>query len=243
MRKRPPALRYLTVVTYGRTGSTALQSALNALPGVLVRGENYGALRGLHDYVQALAETADRHHAGRPTHPWFGSAKLDIGSVLAGLREQVVATVLRPASTTQWAGFKEVRYEPGHFADYDQLLEYLLFLDKLFPGIVYIVNVRSPQEAAQSGWWPQHGDAAAVLEVTRERLERAVGDLTDVLGPGRAILLDYDSWARQPDELISSLSQAGLPRDDDAVRQALATRLDHGRHGSDERAATAGGDG
>lgn len=231
MRIGAPSLRYLTVVTYGRTGSTALQSALNSLPGVLVRGENYGAFRGLHDYVQALSETADRHHSGRPTHPWFGSAKLDIDTVLAGLRDQVLATVLRPSRTTRWVGFKEVRYEPGHFADYDLLLEYLLFLDKLFPGIVYLVNVRAPERAAQSGWWPEHGDAAAVLEVTRDRLERAVRDLTGLLGPDRAILLDYDSWSEQPDELLAGLTSLGLPRDDAAVRQALATRLPHGRHG------------
>ena len=37
-----PDLRYLTVVTYGRTGSTVVQAALNALPGVVVRGENVG---------------------------------------------------------------------------------------------------------------------------------------------------------------------------------------------------------
>jgi hypothetical protein len=234
MRSSAPSLRYLTVVTYGRTGSTALQSALNALPGVLVRGENYGAFRGLHDYVQALSETADRHHSGRPTHPWFGSAKLDVDTVVSGLRDQVLATVLRPSRTTRWVGFKEVRYEPGHFADYDLLLEYLLFLDKLFPGIVYLMNVRSPELAAQSGWWPEHGDAAAVLKVTRERLERAVRDLTAALGPQRAILLDYDAWARRPEELMAGLSGLGLPRDDAAVREALATRLPHGRHAVDD---------
>ncbi|MHB1068086.1 MAG: hypothetical protein ACYC2Z_11785 [Candidatus Nanopelagicales bacterium] len=41
-------LRFVTVVTYGRTGSTVIQAALNALPGVVVRGENYAAMRGLY---------------------------------------------------------------------------------------------------------------------------------------------------------------------------------------------------
>ena len=78
-------LQYVTVVTYGRTGSTAVQAALNSLPGVLVRGENYAAMRGLHDYVQSIAETADRHHAGKPTHPWFGSARLRPAEVVDSL--------------------------------------------------------------------------------------------------------------------------------------------------------------
>ena len=86
-------LRFVTVVTYGRTGSTVLQAALNALPGVIVRGENYSALRGLNAYVQAIAETADRHHAGKPTHPWFGSARLSPADVVADLRRHVVDRV------------------------------------------------------------------------------------------------------------------------------------------------------
>ena len=231
MRRAAPDLHYLTVVTYGRTGSTALQSALNALPGVLVRGENYGAFRGLHDYVQALAETADRHHSGRPGHPWFGSARLELGDVLTSLRAHVLQTVLRPPPGTAWVGFKEVRYEPGHFPEYDGLLQYLLFLDLLFPGMRFIVNVREPESAAQSGWWPEHGDAEIVLRVTRDRLVRAVEDLSAVLGRDRVVLLDYDTWTADPSVVLQACEHLGLPRDDAAMLDALATRRDHGNHG------------
>lgn len=229
MRSDGEDLRFVTVVTYGRTGSTALQAALNALPGVVVRGENYGALRGLHDYVQALTETADRHHAGRPSHPWFGSARLDPDAVLRGLRDHVVELLLRPPRGTTWAGFKEVRYEPGHFADYDLLLEYLLFLDALLPGIAYVVNVRSPEDAARSGWWTEHADAGTVLTQSRDRLIRVASDLTEVFGDGRVVLLDYDEWSQDPDVLMTGLASVGLPRADEAVRDVLATRLEHGR--------------
>jgi hypothetical protein len=226
----PSDLKFVTVVTYGRTGSTVLQAALNALPGVLVRGENYSAFRGLNAYVQALAETADRHHAGRPTHPWFGSARLDPALVVADLREHVLTTVLRPKSDTQWIGFKEVRYEPGHFGTYDDLLNYLLFLDKLFPGIRYLMNVRDPQSAARSGWWPGNENAEQVLATTRAWLAEADTDLTRMLGVGHSALVDYDDWSASPDVLIEALAALGLPRDDDAVRRTVGTRLDHGPH-------------
>jgi Sulfotransferase family len=227
-------LRYVTVVTYGRTGSTVLQAALNALPGVLVRGENYSAFRGLNAYVQAIAETADRHHAGRPTHPWFGSARLDPAAVVADLREHVLETVLRPKADTRWVGFKEVRYEPGHFAEYEDLLNYLLFLDKLFPGIRYLMNVRDPQDAARSGWWPGNANAEEVLAVTRDRLAEAVDDLTRMLGRGRAVLVDYDEWTGRPEVLSDAFARLGLPRDDEAVRSVVGTRLEHGPHGVDQ---------
>lgn len=227
-------MRFVTVVTYGRTGSTVLQAALNALPGVVVRGENYSALRGLHQYVQSLAETADRHHAGKPTHPWFGSARLDPRAVLEDLRAHVLRTVLRPKADTAWIGFKEVRYEPGHFADYDVLLDYLLFLDKLFPGMAYVLNVRDPQTAARSGWWPGNADAEQVLTTTRDWLVEATADLTRVLGPGRAVLLDYDEWNGHPQVLIDAFADLGLPRDDAAVRAAAGERLEHGPHAERE---------
>jgi hypothetical protein len=229
-RTSPAGLRYLTVVTYGRTGSTVVQAALNALPGVVVRGENYAALRGLDAYVQALAETADRHHAGRPTHPWYGSARLDPSAVLESLREHVVSSVLRPRPDTRWVGFKEVRYEPGHFADYELLLNYLLFLDKLFPGIAYVLNVRDAAAAARSGWWPGNANALEVLTTTRAWLLDAAADLTRMLGPGRAVVIDYDEWSADPAVLVRAFASLGLPRDDAAVRAAVGTRLEHGPH-------------
>lgn len=225
-------LRFVTVVTYGRTGSTVVQAALNALPGVLVRGENYSAMRGLEAYVQSIAETADRHHAGKSTHPWFGSARLDPAEVVADLRRHVLDTVLRPRRDTAWVGFKEVRYEPGHFGSYDLLLSHLLFLDTLLPGMHYLMNVRDPVSAARSGWWPGNENAVEVLATTRDWLVDAVADIRRIKGPDRAILLDYDEWDGHPDVLIRAFADLGLPRDDDAVRAIVGERLAHGPHGA-----------
>ncbi|MDP1876141.1 MAG: sulfotransferase [Actinomycetota bacterium] len=223
-------LRFVTVVTYGRTGSTVIQAALNALPGVVVRGENYAAMRGLYAYAQSIEETADRHHAGKATHPWFGSARLSPSDVLADLRRHVVDTVLRPRTDTRWIGFKEVRYEPGHFESYDLLLDYLLFLGKLFPGLRYLINVRDPATAARSGWWPGNANAAEVLTTTREWLTDAMADLTGILGDGRAALVDYDGWNGRPDVLSTAFGSLGLPADDAAVREVVLARLEHGPH-------------
>ncbi len=223
-------LSYLTIITYGRTGSTALQSALNALPGVLIRGENYNALRGLALYSRAIAASADRHHAGRPGHPWFGTAKLDPRETLANLREHVVDHILRPRPNTSWIGFKEVRYEPGHFEDYEQLLDYLLFLNTMFPGIRYLFNVRDEVQTAKSGWWPENPEALNVLRTTRQWLEQAHRDVSRVLtGDNRSSLLRHEEWSGNPDLVLESFDALGLPRDDDAVRSALAAQLVHGK--------------
>jgi len=226
--KRAQELRYLTVVTYGRTGSTALQAALNALPGVLVRGENYSALRGVETYIQAITETADRHHAKRRAHPWFGSAELDPVQILQDQRRHVVEHVFHPGKKTTVLGFKEVRYEPGHFETYEVMLSYLLFLNKLFPGITYIVNVREPQDAARSGWWPNHEDPIAALTKSRDWLLQAALDLNTILGNKQARVLHYEDWQNNPEFLIDTFASMQLPRNDDGIRQALAVKLDHG---------------
>ena len=227
-REVPKEYSFVTVVTYGRTGSTAIQASLNALPGVLVRGENYSAMRGLGAYLQSIAEVADRHHAGKSTHPWFGSAQLDPGAVLADIRRHVIDYVLRPTASTNWVGFKEVRYEPGHFASYDELLQHLVFLGKLFPGLRYVFNVREPVDAARSGWWPENSDALEVLTTTRDWLLSATADLNTFFGPHRAACVAYEDWVADPQVLIDAYSSLGLPRDDQAVRAALLERLDHG---------------
>ncbi len=227
-REVPKDYSYVTVVTYGRTGSTAIQASLNALPGVLVRGENYSAMRGLGAYLQSIAEVADRHHAGKSTHPWFGSAQLDPGAVLADIRRHVIDYVLRPTASTKWVGFKEVRYEPGHFASYDELLQHLVFLGKLFPGLRYVINVREPVDAARSGWWPENSDALEVLTTTRDWLMSATADLNTLFGSLRAACVAYEDWVADPQVLVDAYSSLGLPRDDQAVRAALLERLEHG---------------
>jgi len=223
-------LGYLAVVTYGRTGSTVIQAALNALPGVLIRGENYGALRGLRQYLQSVAETASRHHAGRPTHPWYGSARLDPSAVLADQRRHVLQYLLRPSRDTRVVGFKEIRYEPSHFSDYDDLLDHLLFLDKLLPGINYLMNVRDPQSTARSGWWLQQPDAVAGLELAQRWLVDAADDLNRHFRCRRAVLLRYEDWSANPEVLIRAFTSLGLPEAPAAVRAVVGTRLEHGPH-------------
>jgi hypothetical protein len=222
-------LQFLTIVTFGRSGSTALQAALNAHPDTIIRGENYAALRGIQAYVESIAAAADRHHAGKPEHPWFGTARLDPAAVLADQRRHVIEYLLRPKPTTRWTGFKEVRYEVGHFPDADSLVHHLLFLNTLLPGMRYLVNVRDPALASTSGWWSQHPDALSALQHTVENLRAVTEALREILGSGRVALIDHDQWVADPRIVVGALTEVGFPVDVDIVRAALAQRLTHGK--------------
>ena len=150
---------------------------------------------------------------------------------LAWIRRHATEFLLRPAADTKILGFKEIRYEPGHFSDYDDMLDYLLFLDKLFPGIGYLMNVRDPAAAARSGWWPERPNAVDDLSMARTWLAQAVEDLNLHFGQERAVLVAYEDWSRDWQVLVEAFTALGLPRDDAAVRQVTSTRLDHGPHG------------
>lgn len=227
-------LEFLTIVTFGRSGSTALQSALNSHPHTIIRGENYSALRGLQDYVESIAAAADRHNAGKPHHPWFGTARLDPSAVVAAQRAHVIEYLLRPKADTRWSGFKEVRYEVGHFADVDVLTAHLLFLNTLLPGIRYLVNVRDPSKAARSGWWSKHPDAIGALQATVDNLREATSVLQKCLGADRAVLIDHDQWVGDPQIVVGALRDLGYPVDPHIVRAALAQQLEHGHKARDE---------
>jgi hypothetical protein len=222
-------LQFLTIVTFGRSGSTALQAALNAHPDTIIRGENYAALRGIQAYVESIAAASDRHHAGKPQHPWFGTARLDPAAVLADQRRHVIEYLLRPKPSTRWSGFKEVRYEVGHFPEADTLAHHLLFLNTLFPGMRYLVNVRDPQRASTSGWWSAHPDAHSALRTTVENLQVVTATLRDVLGPGRVALIDHDRWVDDPDIVSDALAEVGFPVEADIVRAVLSQPLTHGK--------------
>lgn len=220
---------FLTIVTFGRSGSTAIQAALNAHPHTIIRGENYSALRGLQAYVEAVAAAADRHHSGKAHHPWYGTARLDPVAVLADQRRHVIENLLRPKSDTRWLGFKEVRYEVGHFAQADDLAAHLFFLNALLPGMRFVINTRDPQSAAQSGWWREHPDAVAALQDSSRNLHDAANLLAAVLGPGRVVSIEHEHWRSNAAALVEALVEIGFPADSAIVKTALAEQLDHGK--------------
>lgn len=224
----PSPYEYCAIVTYGRTGSTALQAAANAHNGVLIRGENYSAFRGIRGYVQSVAETADRHHSGKSDHPWFGSARLDPRLIRSQIGADVISHHLRPRKNTRWLGFKEIRYTSAHWPDYDTLLEYLLFLNTLLPGLRYLINIRSTADAMRSAWWRNEPNAQRILETTEMWLRDADRDLQEILGHQRATLIDYGHWGTDDQIVTQALRDLGLPAESHIVRATLAHKLSHG---------------
>ena len=219
-------LKYLFIVTFGRTGSTALQLALNAIPGLVIRGENHNVL------IKALAavEAAERSRREHKTplsaeKPWFGAAEMDVEGFGAGMVDIVTRHVLRPESDTRVIGFKEIRYTAPAMPR-KELMRVTGRMLSLFPGARIIFLTRNPEQVARSSWWKDQEteDVIRKLNRTIANFEVAHDEYGD-----RSFLLDHADYAEDPAGLLPLLSWLGEDAHADAVMAALGTKLSHGK--------------
>lgn len=152
------------LVTYGRTGSTLLQSVLNSCEGILLLGENEGAFYHLFEYVQKIERLSKRRNVEFPTAPYFGANLLDPGTARHMVRQTIKEYFVAPTAgqEIECIGFKDVRYTDNP----NQLTEYLEFLEDMLPRPAFIFLWRDHSEVLRSGWWKEldRVDALDLLE-------------------------------------------------------------------------------
>ena len=66
----------ILIITYGRSGSTLLQGVLNAIDGVLIRGENMNMCFHMFKTYQAILTSKSKSERS-PQSPFFGAKLLD----------------------------------------------------------------------------------------------------------------------------------------------------------------------
>lgn len=210
-------LRYLFVMTYGRSGSTLLQGILNSIPGYLIRGENRDAVYHLYRFHQTCVHEAKRVTRAdgrvlRGTHPFFGIDEFPADRSLAGVRDTVTRTLLRPAHDTRVTGFKEIRWYQK------DLPEYVGFLRQAFPGARFLVNTRDHEAVLASAFWrtkPRDGRL--------ERAEQGILDVATELGDA-AYRVHYDDYVADPDVLSGMFRWLEEPYDAARVRDVMSVR-------------------
>ncbi|MBZ5737292.1 sulfotransferase [Nocardioides mangrovi] len=213
--RRPKTYRYVFVVTYGRSGSTLVQGLLNTLPRTLVRGENGFYLLPLfraRATAQAFRKIHLKHNPKASHSAFYGLNDVTPRSFVESTRELVTGHLLGSVSSDQVdvLGFKEVlwhRIRPG------ETEAFFDFMDRTFPGCLYVLNERDQEAVVGSGFWQSH-DRDEVLGAIR-RVEEIQAELRRTR-PDRVIDLRY--------ELVTS--------DDQAVSDEQLRRLATFVHGS-----------
>ena len=216
-RERPgDGLRYLFIVTYGRSGSTLLQGVLSSIPGYLIRGENRAMMDELYGYHRKSVD--ERRRLARknrlpPTHPFFGIDGYPDDTALRDIRRLALDTILRPERGTRVVGFKEIRWGRP------DLKEYLGFLREVFPEARFVVNTRDIKAVAQSKWWAQRENAAAQIAAMEAIILEAAESLGDA-----AFHVHYDDYVDSPGTLRDLYAWLGEDFDEEAVRATMSRR-------------------
>lgn len=143
---------FVVVITIGRTGSTLLNGFLNALNGVLVRGENFMFPYYLFCASRSISN-AVKHGRSETTSAWFGSNELDEKEFIKWSREILVAQLFGESANREeirLIGFKEIRFID---LDYEEIRSFIDYLSVMFPGVRFIFHSRDYSHVAESSWW------------------------------------------------------------------------------------------
>lgn len=222
-------MRYVFIVTYGRSGSTLLQTLLNALPGYQIRGENndaflhlFRAWRALHE-AYALSGVIEKQLETPPNHPWYGLENSQAAPFGKALVDAFINHVLRPDPSTRVSGFKEIRF---HHAG-DEFEAFLDFIHAHFPSCRFIFNTRNHADVLKSGWWPDWYEAEP--DVVMDILTRSDRYFKAYLEkhPERGILMHYDDYTADRSLFRGVFDLMGEVYDADLVDRVMDRRLDH----------------
>jgi hypothetical protein len=212
---------YLFIVTYGRSGSTALQNVLNCLPGYCIRGENGGAFNHLVGFRTAIswAKSENPEDASSPSDPWYGLTDISLQSIDDKIVSLLGSEVLRSPLGTEVTGFKEIRYTPEHLNDEEFANVMHFMLNKMNGRIIF--NTRNASEVARSGWWKKMpvSKVSDIIERSNRRFEQYKGD--------RTFMIDHSQYNGNPDGFTPLLEWLGADVSIEHISEAVNVRLNH----------------
>ncbi|NRB35100.1 MAG: sulfotransferase [Rhodobacteraceae bacterium] len=212
----------LFIITYGRSGSTLLQSLLHTIPGAHLTGENYNVLafvfRASHRAHLTKREWGQKPKPGN--HPWYGADAVMPQRFERGMINLFVRDLIQPPTNARWIGFKEIRYP----AVGDDLPRFLTFLRRSFPNAHVVFNSRDPRKVAKSRWWANKPRKDVIKMVTECDARFATYAAAN---PDHAIHVHHENTVSDPESLRPVFEMLDEPFDLDRINEVLAQPLTH----------------
>jgi hypothetical protein len=219
---------HFVVLSYPRTGSTVIQRLINIDKEAICVGEKPMAINHLYAFYKSIEDSRFEIPLLFPStpldddrNPVFNVDKTDLSLVRHMLGEVFQDAVLAPGKKTK-VGWKEnfiSSYADGGMAD-----EQVLFIRSLFPGIKFILNIRDPENTAQSAIWKIRDDA--INEISQRR-QWIIDRYNSGLFGTQSVLLDYDQWSTQPTKIVEGLTSIGIDINNAEAYTVLSERLTH----------------
>lgn len=214
---------YVFVVTYGRSGSTLLQTVLQSIDGYFIRGENNHALLPLFRSYKRVHQARYVHGAKEigETGPWYGADEISPTHFGEALTNAFVQEVLRPPRDARVVGFKEIRF---HEANKQEFIDYLDFMARYFAPAKFIFNMRKWEDVSKSGWWKTMNPEKVKADI--ERCDSWYKNYAEA-HPERSFLLQYEDYAGKPEQLEGLFEFLGEPFDLEKLKAVTERRLPH----------------
>ncbi|MCA8867326.1 MAG: sulfotransferase [Rhodobacteraceae bacterium] len=210
------------IVTYGRSGSTLLQSLLQSIPGAHIVGENYNALEGLFRTAErarmARSKWGKKDHP--PNHPWHNASRIRPVRLETGLAEVFTRELIAPPRDARWIGFKEIRFQTLD----DDFEGFLNFQRRAFPNAFFVFNSRRGEDVANSAFWKKRPRDQVLDMVTR--MDARFADFADK-NPDCSHHVFYEQTIDDPATLQPLFDKLDEPLDLDAAKAVLGERLTH----------------
>lgn len=229
------AVPYVIVIGPGRSGTTIAQALLNCCPHTLIRGENNNFFYSIYNAYSNLIRVDHRPAVSGPESPWFGYEFFNPEEFLRLMSDYARNTLsgrcsgAPPSPKPFVLGFKEIRFfHRINSAKYStvpllDVVPYLKFLTRLFPGVKFVYVDRDPLEIAESSWWSLFDRDQLVADINEFKHTILESGLDNIIRLPYLKIKDNDlDYLR--DSLFRPLD---LPFDKQRVASCLAKPLEH----------------
>lgn len=216
-------MTHLFIVTYGRSGSTLLQSLLNSMAGVLIRGENQMALLPLIESWNRLCVALEKHgnQQRKQDHPWYGINDVDPDSYGRAMADLFVREVLKVEPGYSIIGFKEIGYNGLTEQQFDRFLDFSM---RYFSNAKFIFNTRSAADVSQSAWYRRRPKNTVMEEISvaNSRFEKYQKKYL-----GHSLLVRYEDVIKNQEELERIANFLGAKMDPASIEKVFTKKLTH----------------
>lgn len=213
---------YVFVITYGRSGSTLIQTLLQSINGYFMRGENANALWPLFQSIKRI-EQAKIDHGYREIEakgPWFGINAVDPDRYAQRLVNIFVEEIIQPPEDARVIGFKEIRFHEAE-GEFD---EYLEFIANHFSPARFVFNLRNWQDVAKSGWWKNCDP-----DMVKALVEKSDAQFLSFAEkhPDSCFVAQYEEYVGEPNYWRKLFDFLGETFDPARVKELSARKLKH----------------
>lgn len=154
-------------------------------------------------------------------NPVFKANEVDIDAVFGYIKALYVRHVLHVVDAPN-IGWKENFI--SSYPDEKTANAEITFIRKMFPNILFVLNIRNPESCSGSALWRRNPES--IKEITQRRDWMLRGHAGGLFGDN-TVLLDHDTWSTDISMLIDPLVSAGININKQRAIDVAAERLTH----------------